>query len=552
MIASVFFLMPSDFKQVMKTAISVVTFSSNIFFWQETSYFNISSETNPLLHTWSLAVEEQFYIIFPLLLLLIWPFGKKLVFFVLILVFLSSIILMILAAYIYPDPYYLNASFYLLPMRCWEIMAGAILSLYLKKNNIFLNRNKNNFISIIGLLIIIFSVFNFDSEIIYPSVYTFLPVLGTVLIIIFAQKNTFVYVVLSSKLLVGIGLISFSYYLWHQPIFAFIKYLSTEKPDTLLMLLISFILIPLSYLTWRFIEKPFRNINIVNTKHMIIYLIFSTLFIVTSAIYVLIYEPFEGRIIKNDHITNLEDLKHIKFFQDISDNSFNCQPNEIEEKAPRYKKFLRCKQSKDSHKIDIALVGDSHAEQLFPGLSLKLKNKNITYFTKFDLPLITHVSFDEIYKYIISNQDIKIIILSMSWENTTSTKVAKGTLKYELEKTINYLVDNGKKVILVGDAPVFYFHPKRCAYSIKFFSSIKCDMPKKYVSQSESKYLPILKNLKKHSNFEFIEIKDVFCHKNKCNLNKDNLILYRDVEHLNIIGSSLAAEEIYKKSKILQ
>ena len=550
MILSVFFLMPSDFEQLMKTAISVVTFSSNIFFWQEASYFNISSEINPLLHTWSLAVEEQFYIIFPLLLLLTWPFGKKLTFYVLILVFVSSIILMILAAYIYPYPNYLNASFYLLPMRCWEIMAGAILSLYLKKNNI--HSNKNNFFSISGLLLIILSVFSFDSEIIYPSFYTFLPVLGTVLIITFAQKNTFVHMILSSKVLVGIGLISFSYYLWHQPIFAFIKYLTVEKPDTLLMLLISFILIPLSYLTWKFIEKPFRNTNTIKRKNIIIYLSFSILFIITSANYALTYGPFEGGITKNTYITNPEDLNHIKYFQEISNNSFNCQPKEIADKALKYKNFLRCKQSKESSKIDIALVGDSHVEHLFPGLSLKLKNKNITYFTQGDLPLITHSSFDEVFKHIISNQDIKTVILSMSWENKTSVKIAKGTLKYELGKTIDFLVQNGKKVILVGDPPIFHFHPKRCAYSIKFFSTIKCEMSQKFVSLSESKYLPILKNLKKNKNFEFIEIKDAFCNKNKCKLNKDNLILYRDNEHLNIIGSNLAAEEIYKSSMILK
>lgn len=552
MLFSVFFLMPSDFNLLMKTAISVVTFSSNIFFWQESSYFDVSSEINPLLHTWSLAVEEQFYIIFPLLLLIIWPFGNKLTFYVLTLVFLSSIILMILAAYIYPYPNYLDASFYLLPMRCWEIMAGAILSIYLKTNNIILNNSKNNFLSTLGLLIIIFSVFSFDSKIVYPSFYTFLPVLGTILIITFTHKNTFVYMILSSKILVGMGLISFSYYLWHQPIFAFTNYLITQKSDPLLMLLISFMLIPLSYLTWKFIENPFRNINIIKTKNIIIFLTFSTLLIIVSANYALIYGPFEGRTIKNSQITNTDDLNHIKYFEEISNNYFNCQPKEIADKALRFKNFLRCKQSKKTSKIDIALVGDSHVEHLFPGLALKLKNKNVTYFTQGDLPLITHSTFDDIFKYIVSNKDIKTVVLSMSWEHKTPVKIAKGTLKDELEQTISFLVQNGKKVILIGDAPIFHFHPKRCAYSIKFFSTVKCDMSQKYVSISESKYLPILQNLRKNNNFEFIEIKGAFCNKGNCAINKDNLILYRDSEHLNIIGSNLAAEEIYQNSILLK
>ena len=219
-----FWLLPSDLQAFGQSLISVVTFSSNVFFWFESGYFDVSAELKPLLHTWTLAVEEQFYIFFPIFLIIVWRYFRKYVLAIFILIFLISLLLAQWASVYATHPKIISGSYYLLPTRGWELLAGGAVALYMKKKAHVTSMIVNQLMSVIGLALILYSVLFFDEKTPFPSFYTVMPVLGASLIILCCTAKTWVYWLLSSKVMVGIGLISYSLYLWHQPIFAFAQH----------------------------------------------------------------------------------------------------------------------------------------------------------------------------------------------------------------------------------------------------------------------------------------------------------------------------------------
>lgn len=249
-----FWLMPTDLQDFIQSIVAVSTFSSNILFWLESDYFDTAAELKPLLHTWSLAVEEQYYIFFPLLLMFMWNQGKRLVIATLLVIFILSLLLAQWAAYNAP-----TANFYLLPTRGWELLIGVFAAFYFNHTDYRVSAKYNNVLSLVGFAAVIFAVITFDETLPLPSLYTLVPTLGTLLIILFAHPGTLIHRLLSYRLFVGIGLISYSAYLWHQPIIAFIKYRSFTEPSMVLMSLVCVGVLLLAYLSWRFVEKPFRN-----------------------------------------------------------------------------------------------------------------------------------------------------------------------------------------------------------------------------------------------------------------------------------------------------
>lgn len=233
-------------------------FGSNIFFWQHSGYFASASEMKPLLHTWSLAVEEQYYLVFPLLVMLLWKLGKRTLFIVLMAIGLYSFYYCVKTAM--TDP---SANFFLTLSRIWELLIGslcaAIVIARAKRNHITSKKWIAEVLGIIGLMLILGPVYYFDQTTPFPSAYTLLPTVGTALIILWAAQDTAVGKILSHRSLVFIGLISYSAYLWHQPIFAFARIRLIEEPSTLVMLALSILGLVLAYLTWKFIEQPFRT-----------------------------------------------------------------------------------------------------------------------------------------------------------------------------------------------------------------------------------------------------------------------------------------------------
>jgi len=246
-------LLPEELISFGQSIIAVVAFVSNILFWQQTDYFTASTDLIPLLHTWSLAVEEQFYIFFPLFLVLFWKAGTR----TLVLV-ISIIALLSLGLTEWWWRYFPDANFYLIPTRAWELMIGALAAFYLFYKEAPKGK-LSEVASFLGLLMILASLLFIDKSIPFPSVYALLPTLGTAFIILFANQETITHKILSFKLFVGIGLISYSAYLWHQPLFVFARAYYMDEPSAAVMAVLSVFALLLGYISWRFIEQPFRN-----------------------------------------------------------------------------------------------------------------------------------------------------------------------------------------------------------------------------------------------------------------------------------------------------
>lgn len=251
-------LAPADLAQFSRSLVAVALFSSNILFWRESGYFDVAGELKPLLHTWSLAVEEQYYFFFPMLLLLVCRHRYQLVV-VLALLFCASFALALWGVKHLP-----SASFYLLPTRAWELLIGSFAALYLigrtQTADVGLWRRYAQEVgALIGLGLVIFAIFSFDSRTPMPGIHALLPTLGTALMILCAHPGNSVGRLLALRGLVAVGLMSYSAYLWHQPLFAFARHRSLTEPGHALMIALALITFAAAYITWCFVEKPWRD-----------------------------------------------------------------------------------------------------------------------------------------------------------------------------------------------------------------------------------------------------------------------------------------------------
>lgn len=259
-----FILLPHQIKDLSQSIVSAALFLSNYFFYLETDYFNEFTNKAPLLHTWTLAVEEQFYITFPLLLMMFYRFGKgKLNLIILSLLFLS------LSSAIITFKSNPSLAFYSTHTRAWELMVGCFLAVNRERFLIFSNQfnaTRFNIVSyeILGLIAlsgIIFSIFFFNNKTPHPSALTLIPVCSTALLLLIGDNTDFVKKILSCEALVFIGLLSYSLYIFHQPVISFLYHspFSSHYPsDTLFSIVVILITFILSYFSYFYFEKPIR------------------------------------------------------------------------------------------------------------------------------------------------------------------------------------------------------------------------------------------------------------------------------------------------------
>tara|TARA_B100001057_G_scaffold500646_1_gene616848 strand:- start:3623 stop:5656 length:2034 start_codon:yes stop_codon:yes gene_type:complete len=249
------YLIPTSFLDFSKSILYSLGFTSNYYFhYTGQQYGAVSGLLKPFLHTWSLSIEEQFYILFPLTLVLTFRYFRNYIIHLIIIGFLVSLILAVWT--VKNDT---SISFYFLHTRMWELLAGSVLA-YLEIN--YGRKNKVKLLTLllpkIGFLLIILTIIFFKLYFPHPSLYTLIPIIGACLIIWFSNKDEFITKLLSSRLFVGIGLISYSLYLWHYPIFAFARNKNLTHTFFEKFELISLCVI-LSIITFYFVEKPFRK-----------------------------------------------------------------------------------------------------------------------------------------------------------------------------------------------------------------------------------------------------------------------------------------------------
>ena len=389
---------PYLFSDFLKSIVAVSLFLSNILFWQESGYFNEAAELKPLLHTWSLAIEEQYYVLFPPFLMLVWSFARRFIIPILVLVAVTS--LLIAQWGTQNDP---SATFFLLPTRGWELLAGGLVAFYLFHKE---DLRGSQTLSLLGFFMILYSVLVFDGQTPFPGFYALVPTLGVVCIILFTSVETLVYRLLSSKILVGVGLVSYSAYLWHQPLFAFARHLSRFEPSNNLMIGLIVMVIPLSYLSWRFVEKPFRNRNTISRKTIFsLTALVSLTFAVTGLVWT---QTIDGALAEATH--KAPSLR------------FDCML--VGSNQAHHRKTCYAKANEQ-----ILLWGDSHAASLYPGLKNYADQGDIglTALTQngcppiFDIRKLTfrkncNVINANIFQY-IKEKKTPLIVLHASWQH---------------------------------------------------------------------------------------------------------------------------------------
>ena len=364
------YLLPDSFVDFSKSILYSLGFSSNFYFhYSGQEYGSESGLLKPFLHTWSLSVEEQYYILFPIILLTMFRYFKNHLLKTLVIFFIISLLM----AH-WGSKNYVSASFYLIHTRIWELVLGSILAYFETQSG---RRSKkstiNKILPLCGLILICHSVLSFNDEIFHPSFYTLSPIIGVCLIIWFSHEDEFITKLLSLKLFSGIGLISYSLYLWHYPIFAFarIKDSTPSEYDKFEWIALT---LTFSIISYFLIEKPFRNKKF-SFKKIIYFLslvviflfIFNSLTLYTKGFksrapiipLELLKKNFDGRLKYNDTFNKC----HFKF--DIEKSEF-CSFGNFEDGK------------------DVFLVGDSHAVTLLFDLIEKSNSKkfNLISMTK--------------------------------------------------------------------------------------------------------------------------------------------------------------------------
>ena len=295
-------LLPDALQQYAGSLLAALLFGANIWFWQEDSYTAEPSALKPLLHTWSLSVEEQFYLLFPLVLMLgyrrrslgIWLLGVAL--------------LSLLAAH-WSSRNSIEAAFYLLPMRAWELLAGVLLMLWQRR---YLRRTADPAaatrlqsvlcrcpvtaaLPVMGLIMIVSAMLGFDDQLPHPSLYTLMPVIGTLLVLHGGHSGGLITTVLSQKPLVGLGLISYSLYLWHQPVFALARnhsavLTSANKAALILLALV------LALLTYWGIERPCRYLQRVTRAQVLLGIALAAGVLAMGALLIWAHQGYPSRL----------------------------------------------------------------------------------------------------------------------------------------------------------------------------------------------------------------------------------------------------------------
>lgn len=458
-------LLPNDFIEYSYSILSALFFGSNFFFYQITAEYGAdSSLLKPFLHTWSLGVEEQFYIFFPLLTLFIYSKFRHFFLSCLFVIFFCSLIF---SQYmVYQDKQF---TFYLPMSRFWQLLAGSILAyIELKQANIC-KRLTSPYWSFIGLLTIIASILWFDSQTPHPSIITLLPILGTVMVIATTANKSFIGQLLSYRPLVAIGLISYSLYLWHFPVFAFarLEQMDNSNYDKFMWIAITVLLSITSYFL---VEKFFRNRELIKTGLLIFFLSLSGFIIIAVHIIAIDSRGFNNRFNNIQAFINSAQLPQ-NYAKHPYEKGRNCGTFEFDQ---------RCIINSLNTNKKIYLVGDSHAYQHTVAIHQTL----IKEFPNYGLEIIAAGScgFNGLLKVREDNEkftnqcralnektrdhllsvDQSIIIIANRWHGykKTGKPYLADTLKDSLIEEVSRLVDYGHKVVLITNYKEAKKNPK--------------------------------------------------------------------------------------------
>ena len=410
------YLLPSSFIDFSKSILYSIGFSSNYYFWYSGHQYGAESGfLKPFLHTWSLSVEEQFYILFPIVLLITFKYFRKYLIPILIFGFVVS-----LGLADWSSRNYSSASFYFLHTRVWELLAGSILAYFeITGGRVrFKFKILNLILPSIGLFLIGHSILFFNDKMFHPSFYTLSPIIGVCLIIWFSNENELITKILSTKLFVGIGLISYSLYLWHYPIFAFARVTDTQG-SLFNKLLLGTIILLVSIFSYYLIERPARQKKH-KLKVILSLIIFCIIFLIIINLNFIFNQGYKSRFNIN--------IQEARTYNYLTKDGEICFGN-----------IKFCKFNKDK-KQKIFLIGDSH----FGSISYDLKSRT----ENFQFISITNSGYFYFEEDKIVSVDRHTKKINFEFEKFDKI------VKDELSKSEN-------NIIILGGSTSLYFYKKR-------------------------------------------------------------------------------------------
>lgn len=529
-------MLSDEYKLLAKHSIAGAGFVSNLVFWSETSYFDAASETKPLLHLWSLGVEEQFYLAWPILLFFLWRIRANLT------VTIGLIIVISFGLNLYQASNNPAADFYSPQTRFWELLTGALLSILVLRSRP--SQKLANVMSVTGAALIAYGLARITSGDRFPGTLALLPVCGAALLIASGPSGIFNRTILANRLMVGIGLISYPLYLWHWPLLVFPRIIDSATPPAAARGAAMLIAVILAWATYRFVESPIRSRRI---KRASAIKILCGAMVATALTSVVIQAgnglPFRKGANPAERYT--EELGRDPYVTYLSNNFYRCSDEILKSYSFYDNKYgYRCFQSKKSGKIDILLFGDSHAEHLLPGFSEEYRESNVVSFLQTQLPSLESSSMRDALNRVATDKNIKKIFFSALWEDKiqASTKDATG----QLVRTFKLFADNNKKIIVLDDVPTFYSDPEGCKYGRRFsVDRVSCSAPQSKQIERKALYRKALDEaIELSPNTSFVPVLQYFCDAGECSMVKDGKLLFRDPSHLTINGSRYLAKKL--------
>jgi len=534
-----FVMLPSEYAELGKHIAASAGFISNWMYWSESGYFDNAAELKPLLNLWSLGVEEQFYIIWPLLLVaalkmnfnlraVIWSFT------------LCSFILNIVLISKYPV-----ATFFLPFTRFWEIGLGACLAVeyFSKSQTIKLSLLKVNVLSVLGLSAVVAPAFLLNSESVFPGWLAMVPVLGSILLIATGSRSWIGKYVFTNRAMVYVGLISYPLYLWHWPLLSFgliIAGRALEPGEIGALLLVSFIL---SITTYELVEKRVRYKGL----KTVFLLIFLMLLICFQAWNTFKRSGLEFRLSKNIQIEADEKADFIKWEDKNMLPVGDCLPGFI------YPKFHVCLKSDQQSDPTIAVIGDSHAFSAYWGIENSYKQTDTIELVGQGgcLPFLNagrFGAFSTCEKNINSNIDwiskhnsIKTVVFVHRARDLLNQNDAT-FFENSARDTFDLLIKNGKNIVYFYPVPELQIDPRLCVGILprsRANMTEKCTFDLKQARERQGEYKQLIdKVLDGYPMINRFDPSSFLCDKSgMCNAVVNGRSMFMDTNHLSASGS---------------
>ncbi|WP_338518261.1 acyltransferase family protein [Alteromonas gracilis] len=556
-----FILTPDKYLELAKSAVMSSAFAANVWFFLNSGYFDQSTEISPLVHMWSLSVEEQYYFIVPVLIFLLLRYGgKKALNIGLTIITLGSFAMSVLLTPKHPD-----ASFYLLHTRAWELCAGGLLSLNLHKLN-FLSSRNINVLACFGLLMLGYSLFFITPAIYFPGWIAAVPVIGTIIVLATIKNSQVVgYALLTTRPMRFIGKISYSMYLWHWPIIVYYRiYVSERHFNATEQATLTLLSIIAGYVSWKFVEEKFRYSKYTPTN-TILKGASTSIFVMMVCFAVYFYQGFPSRISEQARAITDHNLmqqwpcnEKVRLFEKIEEEYCVVGASWATTKSkailwgdshsihwsPIFQQYL--------HNKDIALViAPRDCPAYLDGVLIKERYKKFPSFT--DMCARKHQATLELLR---NEKNIDYVILAAAWaghlrmlyEDVNKSGSEKPSSKQELmklglTKLLKELQGLNKQVLVIGDIPRNESGVNIAECEFNTMTELlrrECDSDHTYLNSEDVKKthkhseLVMANTTKQFDNVKFVSFVDTMCNssKGKCITTLDGDILYRDGNHL--------------------